>query len=451
MVLKNISAIVKKRRIRRFIASVLITVLGFMGALTNLTRAANSSSYPAIKPSLFGEPPAIAISTAPTDQSTKDLPMNLDVLVKGNNAFAIDLYHQLRDREGNLFFSPYSTSTALAMTYAGARGQTATEMSKVLHFTLESESLHPAFASLIAELNTENQQGFQLSVVNRLWGQQGYGFLDSFAQLTQDYYGAALKEVDFINGTEEARRTINQWVEQQTQEKIQDLIAPDILDSLTRLVLTNAIYFKGTWANQFEPKLTRNEAFTVAPGQQVDVPMMHQEAAVGYGALDNLQVLELPYVGDQIAMVILLPKKVDGLAELEQRLTLGNLENWLSSINYDRNRCPERIGLPKFKINSAFEFKQILSKMGMASAFDDQTADFSGMNGRKDLFLKNVIHQTFVDVNEFGTEAAASTAVSGGVRCSGNEFRADRPFIFLIRDRHSGSILFLGRVVNPAV
>jgi serpin B len=333
------------------------------------------------------------------------------------------------------------------MTYAGAKGQTATEMSKVLHFTLEQDSLHPAFASLMGMLNTKDKQGFQLSIANRLWGQQGYDFLKPFKQLTQDNYGAALEEVDFINATEKTRRTINKWVEQQTQDKIQNLIAPDILNSLTRIVLTNAIYFKATWVNQFDPAQTKNQPFTVAPGQQVDVPMMFQEASVGYAEFGNLQVLELPYVGEDTSMVILLPKNVDGLAELEQQLTPENLRNWLSSIRYDE--CPEILQLPKFRLNSAFEFKQVLSKMGMASAFDN-AADFSGMNGRKDLFLANVIHKTFVDVNELGTEAAASTAVRGELRCGGERFSADRPFIFLIRHIQSGSILFMGRVVNPA-
>ena len=225
------------------------------------------------------------------------------------------------------------------------------------------------------------------------------------------------------------------------------MIAPDILNSLTRIVLTNAIYFKATWVNQFDPAQTKKQPFTIAPGQQVDVSMMSQKASVGYAEFGNLQVLELPYVGEDTSMVILLPKNVDGLAELEQQLTPENLRNWLSSIRYDE--CPEILQLPKFRLNSAFEFKQVLSKMGMASAFDN-AADFSGMNGRKDLFLANVIHKTFVDVNELGTEAAASTEVMGVSRCGGGRFRADRPFIFLIRHIQSGSILFMGRVVNPA-
>ncbi len=434
---------------KRLIASLSATVIGWMTTLTGSTMARELSLPPTLTTSLSGEPAAIISQSAPTAQPTSRLSPQVEAVVKGNNAFALDLYRQLRNQEGNLFFSPYSTSTALAMTYAGAKGQTATEMSKVLHFTLEQDSLHPAFASLMGMLNTKDKQGFQLSIANRLWGQQGYDFLKRFKQLTQDNYGAALEEVDFINATEKTRRTINKWVEQQTQDKIQNLIAPDILNSLTRIVLTNAIYFKATWVNQFDPAKTKNQPFTIAPGQQVDVPMMSQEASVGYTEFDNLQVLELPYVGEDTytSMVILLPKNVDGLAELEQQLTPENLRTWLSSIRDDN--CPEMIQLPKFRLNSAFEFKQVLSKMGMASAFDD-AADFSGMNGRKDLFLANVIHKTFVDVNELGTEAAASTAVRGELRCGGERFSADRPFIFLIRHIQSGSILFMGRVVNPA-
>jgi serpin B len=370
-------------------------------------------------------------------------------VVKGNNAFALDLYRQLRNQQGNLCVSPYSLSTALAMTYAGARGQTATEMSKVLHFTLRQEDLHPAFAALRAQLDAQKQQGegIQLKMANRLWGQKGYEFLKPFKQLTQDYYGAALEEVDFSGDTEEARRTINQWVAQQTQEKIKDLIPPDILNSLTRIVLTNAIYFKGSWLKPFNPAHTENKPFSVAPGQQVDVPMMSQSASVGYAEFGELQVLELLYVGEKISMVILLPKKIDGLTQLEQHLTPENIQNWLSSINY--SQCPTSIQLPKFKVNAKVELKPVLSKMGMVSAFDDGAADFSGMNGRNDLFLKEAIHQTFVHVDELGTEAAGATAAIGALRCVGGNFSADRPFIFLIRDKQSGSILFLGRVMNP--
>lgn len=428
---------------KRWVASLSVTLMGLMTTLSGSTLARELTIHPQLKISSPKESPVI------TAQRTSKPTAEIKAVVKGNNAFALDLYHQLRNQQGNLFVSPYSLSTALAMTYAGARGETATEMSKVLHFTLGQERLHPAFAALRTQLDAQKQQGegVQLKIANRLWGQKGYEFLKPFNQLTRNYYGAELEEVDFKTETEQARRTINKWVAQQTQEKIQDLIPPDILNSLTRIVLTNAIYFKGSWLKPFDPADTKNKPFTVAPGQQVDVPMMSQEASVGYAEFDGLQVLELPYVGKKTSMVILLPKKVDGLAQLEQQLTPENIHNWLSSI--DDDQCPEFIQLPKFKVDAKFELKRVLSKMGMVSAFDD-AADFSGMNGRKDLFLKEAIHQTFVNVDELGTEAAGATAAIGEARCGGGNFSANRPFIFLIRDRESGSILFLGRLVNPA-
>lgn len=432
---------------RKSLANLSALLMGWMTTLTGSSMARELSLHPTFTTSLSGKPAAIISQSMPIAKPTSKLSVEVEAVVKGNNAFALDLYNQLRNQEGNLLFSPYSTSTALAMTYAGAKGQTATEISQVLHFTLKQDSLHPAFASLMGMLNTKDQPKVQISAANKLWGQKGYDFLKPFKQLTQDNYGAALEEVDFINATEESRRTINKWVEQQTQQQIQNLIPPDILNVNTRIVLTNALYFKGNWFKQFDPALTKNQPFTVAPGQQVEVPMMVQEASVGFAKLGNLTVLELYYVGEDTSMVILLPNNVDGLAGLEQQLTSENLGSWLSSIKDDL--CPERISLPKFKVNSTFEFKPVLSKMGMASAFDD-AADFSGMSGRQDLFLANVIHKTFIDVNEFGTTAAASTAAQGELRCGGEDFNANHPFIFLIRHIPSGSILFMGRVVNPS-
>lgn len=369
---------------------------------------------------------------------------DVNILVKGNNAFAIDLYNKLRHQEGNLFFSPYSISTALGMTYAGARGETASEMAEVLHFQLEPEHLHPAFAALMADLNIGEDCGYQLKIANRLWGQQGYHFLDAFLQTTKDYYSAALALVDFIR--EEARCTINTWVEQQTQEKIQNLIPEGILTDLTRLVLTNAIYFKGNWKSQFEQISTKEEPFTIAPDEQVNVPMMHQEGAFRYASLKDLEVLELPYVGDRLSMVILLPRKLDGLAQLEQQLTSANLQKWLSSL-YLMNQL--LVWLPKFKLTSDFKLNQALSEMGMPLAFDKEKADFTGMTNKPLLYISALIHKAFVEVNEEGTEAAAATAVEMMLRSLPPMFKADRPFIFLIRDTQSDSILFLGRVVNP--
>ncbi|MGB7444304.1 MAG: serpin family protein [Coleofasciculaceae cyanobacterium] len=402
---------------------------------------------------------ARSITRQPTNQLISQLPTDVNTVVQGNNAFALDLYKQLRDQEGNFVFSPYSISTGLAMTYAGAEGQTATEMSQVLRFPQQQESLHTAFAALRTELDTRDEDGFQLIMANRLWGQQGFSFLNTFREITQNYYGARLAEVDFITNTPQARQTINDWVEQQTQNKIKNLIAANNLNPMTRLVLTNAIYFKATWVSQFWVGGTQNEPFYVAPDVTVDVPMMYQKDSLWElrsSELENLKVLELPYVGKKIAMVILLPKQVDGLAAIEQQLTTDNLQNWLSSLssigeddNYDYSVPNLEVWLPKFQCDSKFDLEEVLSEMGMASAFDQKSANFSGLNGKKDLFLKNIVHKTVVKIDESGSEGTAATAISGATRSSSPIFRADHPFMFLILDKNSGSILFLGRVVNP--
>lgn len=370
-------------------------------------------------------------------------------IVEGNTAFALDLYRQLSTSQGNLFFSPYSISNALAMTYAGARDQTAAEIAQVFHFQLEPNRLHPAFTELIAALEPDHASTYQLAISNRLWGQKNYGFLPEFLNLLERYYSAPLQKVDFINATENARLTINAWVEQQTQNKIQDLLSQGILDSATRLVLTNAIYFQGNWLVPFDASQTQNQPFYLSSGETIEVPMMHQMEYWNYAPLDGLQVLELPYQGETLSMVILIPEQSDGLAALEQQLTPDHLQQWLvAAQEYPMmmDGGSVSVWLPKFKLTSTFELKDTLSAMGMPQAFTN--ADFSGMNGQRDLVISQVIHKAFVEVNEQGTEAAAATAVlttRGGTQ----NCRIDRPFIFLIRDRDSGSILFLGRVVNP--
>ncbi|MBW4679382.1 MAG: serpin family protein [Microcoleus vaginatus WJT46-NPBG5] len=384
------------------------------------------------------------------------LPPETDTLVNSNTGFALDLYKYLRQevsrqnggKEGNVFFSPYSLSTGLAMTYAGARGQTAAEMGKALHFNLPPERLHPAFSALRANIEADSRQNYQLDIANRLWGQKGYNFLEAFLEITRNFYNATLEKLDFTAAPEAARTQINQWIAQKTHEKIKDLIPPGVLSSDTRLVLTNAIYFKAAWFSPFDPSKTKNEPFTTLDGQPVPVPMMHQAGQMfGYAEIEGLQVLELPFVDDRLSVVILLPQQVDGLPELERRLTPENLTKWVSSLS---SEVPVSVWLPKFQLRSEFELKEVLSKMGMPLAFSPNS-DFSGMNGQKDLFISNVIHKTFADVNEAGTEADAATAITAATRGSGNAFKADHPFIFLIRDAESGSVLFLGRVVNPTL
>ncbi len=389
-----------------------------------------------------------------------------EIVVKGNNDFAIELYSKLADQqEGNLFFSPYSISTALAMTYAGARGRTETQMADVLHFpttvntklpsgpTHEQKRFHSAFGTIVKALNARGKKGaYELTIANALWGQKDYGFLREFLELLETIYGGRLNEVDFMAATEAARQTINTWVEDHTKGKIKDLIAKGVLSTMTRLVLTNAIYFKGNWASRFQEEQTRDAPFTLLDGEKIDVPMMNQTGEFKHMETQDFQGLELPYIDEELSMIIFLPKKFDGLGELENTLTSENLSKWLAELHKQK----VIVSVPKFKTTSAFALGSVLKSMGMSDAFSQQKADFSGMSLPQEvgkLFISAVIHKAYVDVNEEGTEAAAATAVIVNVTAVRPEptpvFRADHPFLFLIRDNQSGSILFIGRVTNP--
>lgn len=390
--------------------------------------------------------PVCASSSSPETPGT----VETQNLVDGNITFALDLYNRLREQEGNLFFSPYSISTALAMTYAGARGVTAKQMAEVLSFSENQEQLHAAFAHLQAQLNAEQEKGdVQLNIANALWPEKEYSFLRNFLDVTNKHYKASLISVDFKNTPEQARIQINEWVEQKTNNKIQDLIKPGILNELTRLVLTNAIYFNGNWDNQFKESATQNGRFWIAPDKAIMAPLMTQTGHFAYWENESMQVLELPYVGNNLSMIILLPRKIDGLSAIETALTVDNLTHWAQLPTRKRKL---RVTLPKCRITSEFDLKQTLSDMGMPDAFIQNIADFSGMTGTKELFISAVVHKAFVDVNEKGTEAAAATGVVMQLQSFSDpppEFRADHPFLFLIRHNPSGSILFLGRVINP--
>ena len=298
------------------------------------------------------------------------------------------------------------------------------------------------------DLNARGEKsGYELSVANALWGQKGYGFGKEFLELIKVYYDGEFGKVDFVMATETARKTINAWVEKETKGKIRDLIKPGILDASTRLVLTNAIYFKGDWAVKFKEERTRQEPFKLGDAKTVDVPLMRQTEEFGYMEGDDFQALELPYKGEDLSMVVLLPREVDGLSKLEKSLTRESLDQWLSGLR----KQEVRVYMPRFKMTCDFRLDQTLTAMGMTDAFLFPGADFSGMDGTKMLFISAVIHKAFVEVNEEGTEAAAATAViMEGVPGPGMPtFRVDHPFLFLIRDTRSGSILFIGRVMNP--
>ena len=370
--------------------------------------------------------------------------------VSGSNAFAIDLYGQLRAQPGNLFFSPESISTAFAMAYAGAREQTATQMAHVFHYTLPEDKLHPAMGGLLAAMNAQHA-GYELHVADALWAQQDESFLPSYLSLVQSSYGAGLHKVDFKSSPETVRATINKWVEHETNDKIQNLLAPGVLTPATRLVLTNAVYFKGDWINQFDSKATETGDFHVSSSVAAQAPLMHRTGSgYRYYKGGSFQLLELPYKGNDLSMDVLLPDEASGLAALEQSLTASALTDWLGKL---QPQSKVVLTLPRFTMTQQFELSKTLGTMGMPLAFGS-SADFSAMTGKSEFRISAAIHKAFVDVNETGTEAAAATAVVMTAMAMRQEpppivFRADHPFVFLIRDTKSGSILFLGRVTDP--
>jgi serpin B len=380
-------------------------------------------------------------------------PSEQALLVEGNSAFAFELYQALRENEGNLFYSPHSISVALAMTYAGARGETAQQMAATLQFLLEQERLHPAFNWLDAELASRGEgaqgkddEGFSLNIVNAIWGQKDYGFLSTFLDVLAENYGAGLRILDFMNETEKSRLTINDWVSDQTEERIKDLIPEGVITSLTRLVLTNAIYFNAAWEYPFDEDVTEDGPFYLLDGGQVIVPIMEQTESFGYTDGEGYQAVELQYDGNELSMVILLPE-----AGQFQAFEEGLKAERVDAIINDLQPTGVALTMPKFEFDSEFSLTNTLARMGMPIAFSGG-ADFSGMTGSPDLFISEVIHKAFVSLDEAGTEATAATAVAMEESESPGEpveVTIDRPFIFLIRDIETGAVLFVGRVMNP--
>lgn len=375
---------------------------------------------------------------------------NADVraVASAGNEFAFDLYARLREKDGNLLFSPTSLSIALAMTSGGAAGDTAAEMAKTLHFPFTGERLHAAEGELLRSLMASGSaRGQKLTLVNTLWGQKGYPFKEAFLTSSDKHYGAGLRLVDFRTNAEAARQEINRRIEKDTNDKIKDLLPEGSVDSLTRMVLTNAIYFKGSWESQFKKDRTREGTFHVAAGKTVKAPFMSQVHSFGYFADDAVQVVELPYVGKQQSMLLIVPRKETTLAAVEKGLNRDRLNEWVGGLQ----REEVDLAMPRFKTTADFTLKPVLTALGMGRAFSEQ-ADFSAMNGGDEkLQLTDVIHKAYAEVNEEGTEAAAATGVVVGVRSVPvrKEVRADRPFLYLIRDRQSGAILFLGRMIDP--
>jgi serpin B len=380
---------------------------------------------------------------------------DLQELVAGNNRFAFDLYRSIREDGNNLFYSPYSISLALAMTYAGARGETATQMAETLQYSLPAEGLHPAFNQLDLILHSRGQnvseedgRGFTLNIVNSLWGQDGYDFLPEFLDLLAENYGAGLRLMDFEGAAEAARQVINEWVMEQTNDRIEELIPEGVINNLTRLVLANAIYFDAAWSSPFESEFTKEAEFNLLDGSTVEVPMMNQTQFYNYSSGEDFQAIELPYQGYQMSMVILHPE-LQAFGSLEGSLTAERLEEIIGELE----RTNVNLALPKFQFDMNLPLGQVLQGLGMVDAFEFGQADFSGMDGTRELYLQDVLHKAFVSVDEEGTEAAAATAVVVGVTSAPMEpitVNIDSPFIFLIRDMETGSILFLGRVLDPA-
>jgi serpin B len=374
-------------------------------------------------------------------------------VVEGSNQFAFDLYARMRSDNGNLFFSPASISTALAMALSGASGETAAQMAKTLHFEMPKDQLDAALRDLLASWKANGKkQGFQLSLANRLWAQTGQPFLPAYLTVTRTDYGAELARLDFAHHAEDSRETINQWVEDETAGKIKNLILSAVQLGRARLVLTNAVYFKGDWTDPFKKNLTKNQDFHVSAGRTVKASLMHGRHNFRYAESDGLQVLELPYGDRSLSLVVLLPENKEGLAKLEERLTFANWQHWTQSL-VSREVI---VFLPRFKTTTQFEMNPTLQSLGITSAFSPEMADFSGMTGSRDFYISAVLHKAYVDVNEEGTEAAAATGIimrPTAMRIPRPEqppvFRADHPFVFAIRDNRNGAVLFIGRLADP--
>jgi serpin B len=381
---------------------------------------------------------------------------DVQALAQGNTQFALDLYGRLRTDDGNLFYSPYSISLALAMTWAGARGETAQQMSDTLHFPLGQDALHPAFDALDlalasrADAQPAPEQGgdpFRLSIANSIWGAPDHAFLPPFLDVLAQSYGAGLRLTDFAADAEAARKRINQWVSDETAARIPELLPQGSVDAATALVLVNAIYFKASWAQAFDENATHDGDFHLADGSTVQVPLMHTSQELAYGAGDGFQVVRLPYVGGQVSMLVVAPD-AGTLSAFEAGLDADRLNAILGSLH----GAEVNLALPKFTFGAGFDLVDALTALGMPAAFADG-ADFSGMDGTRDLVIGGVFHQAWVGVDEHGTEAAAATAVVVGTTSAPVDppvdFTVDRPFLFLIRDDVTGSILFVGRVADP--
>jgi serpin B len=429
---------------RRFVAvSVLMVLLGF--------NAISCDGSP--KPTTGGKADTVLVrSQTQRETSPNVTEAQLAELTAGNNAFAFDLYQSVRRNDGNLIYSPYSVSVALAMTYAGARTDTERQMSGVLHYTLPQNQLHPAFNYLDLGLTQGNQDsskqsndGFRLSVANSIWGQVGYSFLPEYLDQLATNYGSGLRLVDFVDKSnrEQSRQAINDWVSEATEGKIKDLLAEGMLTEYTRLVLANAIYFNAKWEIPFLNG-TSGDEFTLINGERITVPMMSLRTDIAYAEGEGYQAVELLYKGKRIHMIVLLPSQGQFDA-FESSLNTKRLDAIIDSLS----SRDIRLFMPKFTYEASLNLCETLAGMGMPNAFNPALADFSGMTGKTELFISQIVHKAFIAVDEIGTEAAAATGVIVEVVSQPLEIKINRPFIYVIRDNQTGTILFIGRVMNP--
>jgi len=375
---------------------------------------------------------------------------NTKLVVEGNNALALKLYRGLEGQEGNFIFSPMSIYTALGMTYVGARGPTENEMAKALQFSLQQSELHPAFHEVLDRFDNIHQwDGIDLSVANSLWPREGFRLTDTFLGLIHTNYNGDSHPLNFADAAAAARQ-INEWVERKTNGKISDVIGSGQITSDTRLLLCSVIYFDGKWQTQFKPSDTQPRPFYVSPILEVTVPMMNQFSTFKMTMADSgdvtIQLLDLPYTGKDLSMVLLLPLN-DTLSVLEKELTAVNLDAWLKKLDQTEPQKTE-VFLPRFVFHHKFDLVSELKSLGISSAFN-MGADLSGMDGTTNLFIADAIHMAVIDVNEAGTLASAATWVQTDRKSLPPSFRANHPFIFLIRDNSTGCVLFMGRVVNP--
>ena len=385
----------------------------------------------------------------PTDETMADL----DVLVPDLMVFATEFYRHLGD-DANLLFSPLSLSMAVGMVTAGARGETLSQIEDAMNFSLDQGRLHPAFNALDWLLEARGRlpegygEGFTLNLVNSLWGQVGYDFLPAFLGTLGDFYGAGMRWIDFAADPELARRTINAWVEEMTNDRIEELLRPPHITAQTLLTLVNAVYFNAPWAFPFDPEDTEPGPFTLLDGSRVDVPMMHQTEIHRAARGEDYEAVQLDYNGNELSMLVVLPDE-GAFADVESRLDPA----FLDSLDDGLAREHVILTMPRFTFEWGAAIEGILQSMGIVDAFSGSSADFSGMDGTRTLFIGSVVHKAFVAVDEAGTEAAAATAIvmvgSGMTQPTYVTVTIDRPFLFLIRDNATGAILFMGRVLDP--